>query len=90
MADLTSDAIEALTHGGGGGDSGGMDKRIDRLETKMDRVEERLTSIEVTLARIDTKLDAKIDYKWLTVYALGIVAAVLHAEIAAWISALSR
>lgn len=69
--------------GGGDGTFDGMEQRIGRLETKMDSVEGRLTSIEVALARIEAKLDSKIDYKWLTVYVLGIVAVIMRNEIAA-------
>jgi flavin reductase (DIM6/NTAB) family NADH-FMN oxidoreductase RutF len=82
----TSDAIrqasERLKSGGGGGTSDGMEQRIGRLETKMDGVEGRLTSIEVALARIEAKLDSKVDYKWLTIYVLGIVAVIMRNEIA--------
>lgn len=75
----------------GGSGGGGMNDRIDRLETqvgrlegKMDKVNERLTSIEVTLATISAKLDSKVDYKWLTIYVLGIVAVIMRSEIAAF------
>ncbi|MFV1644913.1 hypothetical protein VWZ82_12895 [Phaeobacter sp. JH20_41] len=83
-----------LKSGSGGGTFDGMEARVSRLESQVDKVEERLTSIEVTLARIEAKLDgkvdtiiatlrSKIDYKWITVYFLGIVAVILRSEIAA-------
>lgn len=81
--------IPSLTPGGGGGDSGNMEKRLDRLETKFDGLEERLTRIEVSLAKIDAKLDSKIDYKWLTVYVLGIIAVIMRSEIASWLISVS-
>ncbi|MDD9738453.1 hypothetical protein PVW47_01525 [Marinovum sp. SP66] len=65
-----------------------MEQRLGRLESKMDKVDDRLVSIETALARIDAKLDAKIDYKWLTVYVLGIVAVIMRSEIAAFLSGL--
>ena len=68
--------------GSGGGTFGPMEARVSRIEDKMDRVEDRLTTIEVTLARIDAKLDSKVDYKWLTIYVLGIAAVIMRSEIA--------
>jgi len=65
------------SHSGGGG--GGS----DMLENRVAKIETDLTDIKVELAKISTKLDAKIDYKWLTVYVLGIVAVIMRAEIAA-------
>lgn len=79
---FTKKTDETLKGGGGGGTFDPMEARVSRLESKMDRVEDRLTSIEVTLARIDAKLDSKVDYKWLTVYVLGIVAVIMRSEIA--------
>lgn len=78
--------LARLKNSDGGGTFDGMEARVARLETKMDKVEDRLNSIEVLLARIDAKLDSKIDYKWLTVYVLGIIAVVMRNEIAAWIA----
>ncbi len=80
--------LENLPKGGGGGTYDGMEARVARLETKMDKVEERLTSIEVLLARIDAKLDSKIDYKWLTVYVLGIIAVIMRNEISTWLGSI--
>lgn len=77
---------KSLHSGGGGGTCDGMEQRIGRLEIKMDKVEDRLTSIEVLLARIDAKIDSKVDYKWLTVYVLGIIAVIMRSEISAWIA----
>lgn len=68
---------EHLKGGGGDGTFDGMEARIAKLETDV-------TDIRVTLARIEAKLDSKIDYKWLTIYVLGIVAVVLRNEIAAF------
>lgn len=60
-----------------------MEQRIGRLEGQMDRVLSELTDIKVSIGRIDAKLDSKVDYKWLTVYVLGIVAVIMRTEIAA-------
>jgi len=67
-----------------------MEARVSRLEGKIDKVEERLTSIEVSLARIDTKLDSKIDYKWLSIYILGLAALVLRQEILAFFNSAAQ
>lgn len=61
-----------------------LEAQVGRLENRMDKVSDHLNSIEVTLATINAKLDAKIDYKWLTVYVLGIVAVIMRSEIAAF------
>lgn len=74
--------LERLQGGGGGPYDTDMEKRVEKLEASIDKVSERLTAIEVSLARIDTKLDSKIDYKWLAVYVFGIIAVVLRSEIA--------
>ena len=79
--------IADLKRGGGGGTYDSMEARVARLEGKLDRVEDRLSSIEVMLARIDAKLDSKVDYKWLTVYVLGIVAVIMRSEIASFFTA---
>jgi hypothetical protein len=72
-----------LKSGGGDGTFDGMEHRIGRLETQMDRVLSELTDIKVLIASVDAKLDSKVDYKWLTVYILGIVAVILRDEILA-------
>ena len=74
---------DTLKSGGGDGTFDGMEHRIGRLETQMDRVLSELTDIKVLIASVDAKLDSKVDYKWLTVYILGIVAVILRDEILA-------
>ncbi|MBL3587726.1 hypothetical protein JMM61_20655 [Rhodovulum sulfidophilum] len=75
----------------GGGDGGGTDMiehRVGRLETQVDRLQSDMTDVKAALARIETKLDSKIDYKWLTVYVLGIIAVIMRSEIASWVSSM--
>jgi hypothetical protein len=60
-----------------------MEFRIKPLEDGMAEIRRDLTDIKVTLAEIKTELRHKIDYKWLTIYVLGIIAVVLREEIAA-------
>jgi hypothetical protein len=74
---------QSLRTGGGGPYDGDMERRIGNLENDMREVRSDLTGIKVQLAKIDAKLDSKIDYKWLTIYVLGIIAVVLRNEIAA-------
>jgi len=57
------------------------------MEQRVTKLEQDLSEIRVTLARIDAKLDSKIDYKWLTIYVLGIVAVIMRSEIAAFLAA---
>lgn len=78
--------MERLKSGGGGGTFDGMEDRIKNLEDDMREVKRDLTDIKVSLAEISAKLDAKIDYKWLTIYVLGIVAVIMRNEIVAWLS----
>jgi len=75
--------VQSLHSGPGGPYDGDMERRITRLEDDMREVKSDLTGIKVQLAKIDAKLDSKIDYKWLTIYVLGIIAVVLRNEIAA-------
>ncbi|TJZ85806.1 hypothetical protein [Paracoccus hibiscisoli] len=70
-----------------------MDARVDRLVEDMKEVKadlrsyrEDMSAIKIQLARMEGKLDSKIDYKWLTVYVLGIVAVILREEIASLFS----
>lgn len=70
--------LRKIEGGGGGGSS--VDQRIAKLEGDV-------TDIRITLARIEAKLDSKVDYKWLTVYVLGIVAVILRNEIIAMFTA---
>lgn len=65
------------TGDGGGGPPGGND-----LERRVDKLDNDMVDIKVALARIEAKLDGKVDYKWLTVYVLGIAALILREEIA--------
>ena len=58
-----------------------IEQRVGRLESQMDRALSDLTDIKVAIARVDAKLDSKVDYKWLTVYILGIAAVILREEI---------
>ena len=64
----------------GGGDGGDN----DMLEKRVGKIESDLTDIKVELAKISAKLDSKVDYKWLTIYVLGIVAVIMRSEIAAF------
>lgn len=66
-----------------GGNSGGMDHRITRLEAATDTMQRDISDIRTTLARIEAKLESKVDYKWMTLYVLGIVAAIMKDEIIA-------
>ncbi|MFC4731764.1 hypothetical protein [Salipiger abyssi] len=63
-----------------------LEKRVENLEKDMREVKSDLTDIKVTLATISAKLDSKVDYKWLTIYVLGIVAVVLRHEIMAFLT----
>jgi hypothetical protein len=76
---------------GGGGDMSDLTHRVTRVEDDLKElrldvksIKTDLSDIKVSLARIDAKLDAKVDYKWLTIYVLGIVAVVLRSEIIAF------
>lgn len=74
-----------------------MEPRIAKLEAQMEAARADLGDlkrdmgglraevgdIKVVLARIETALTSKIDYKWLTIYVMGIVALILREEIAA-------
>lgn len=64
---------------------------VARLEDDMKEVKSDLRSlrdsmskIEVQLATISAKLDSKIDYKWMTIYVLGIVAVIMREEVISW------
>lgn len=77
---------------GGGLPPGGyhmLEMRVSNLESDMRQVRNDLNDIKVELAKISAKLDSKIDYKWLTVYVLGIVAVIMRSEIAAYLNSLS-
>ncbi|MEL6646648.1 MAG: hypothetical protein AAFQ05_02895 [Pseudomonadota bacterium] len=69
-----------LKGGGGDGTSGGMERRIERLESDV-------ADIKVTLARIEAKLDAKIDWRWMTALFSGLMIAILRHDILALLSA---
>jgi hypothetical protein len=83
-------------YGGGGGDDG-MSERIARLEASVGHIQADITQlrsdvsglksdigdVKSTLAAMSAKLDSKVDYKWLTIYIMGIVAVILREEIAA-------
>ena len=65
--------------------------RIERLEDDMREVKADLKSlgrdmsdIKTQLAVISAKLDGKIDYKWMSIYVLGIVAVIMREEIVGW------
>lgn len=49
-------SVRYLTKGGGGGDSGGMDPRIDILEKRTDRLEGKLDSISEDIAGLRADL----------------------------------
>ena len=82
--------------GGDGGD-GGMNERIAKLEANVGHIQTDISQlrsefsglrsdigdVRSTLAAISAKLDSKVDYKWLTIYIMGIVAVILREEIAA-------
>ena len=64
---------DRLKGGGGGGNSGDMDDRIARLEVHMEHVRKNVEdlrngtdTIQATLARIESKLDTKVDWERLT------------------------
>ncbi len=92
------EATKTLKGDGGGGTFDGMEPRIAKLEVQMDAARDDLRSLKAaseslkdsvselkaTVARIDAKLDSKIDYKWMTVYVLGIVAVIMREEIIGW------
>ncbi|MBL3587428.1 hypothetical protein JMM61_18955 [Rhodovulum sulfidophilum] len=50
----------------------------------MDRLQSDMTDVKAALARIE----AKLDYKWLTVYVFGIIAVIMRSEIALWVSSI--
>lgn len=72
---------EPHDNGKGGGPPGG-----DGMERRFEKIEGDLVDLKVSLARIEAKLDSKIDYKWLTLYVLGIIAVVLREEIAEFLT----
>ena len=47
-------------------------------------VRDDMSAVKVHLATIAAKLDSKIDYKWMTIYVLGIVAVIMRDEIVGW------
>lgn len=57
-------------------------------QAQVDRLQSDMTDVKAALARIEAKLDSKIDYKWLTVYVLGIIAVIMRSEIASWVSSI--
>jgi hypothetical protein len=75
LANFQSDPHDNGDGGAGPPGGGGMERRFEKIEGD-------LVDLKVLLARIEAKLDSKIDYKWLTLYVLGIVAVVLREEIA--------
>ncbi len=96
-AKVAEKELEHLKGGGGGGTFDGMEPRIAKLEAQMEaarsdlgdlksRAEtasKDLSDIKTALARIEAELRHRVDYKWLTVYVLGIAALILREEIAA-------
>jgi len=48
---------KSLEMGGGGNDSGGMEARVARLETRLDGIHDVLTSIRERLSRLEGKID---------------------------------
>jgi predicted nuclease with TOPRIM domain len=50
------DELSSSPAGGGGGSSGGMDGRIDRLEGRLDKVDDRLRGVEVQLATLNERV----------------------------------
>ncbi|WP_449044176.1 hypothetical protein [Paracoccus versutus] len=83
---------------GGEPPGGNMEPRIAKLEAQMDAARDDLRSLKAAceslkdsasdlktaIARIDAKMDSKIDYKWMTIYVLGIVAVIMREEIIGW------
>jgi hypothetical protein len=68
-----------------------MEQRVKRLEDDMKdmradmrAVRDDMSAVKVHLATIAAKLDSKIDYKWMTIYVLGIVAVIMRDEIVGW------
>jgi hypothetical protein len=86
LGKMHDDLMANLKGGGDGPYDGDMEARVNRLEGRMDAVNDRLSSIEVTLARMEGKLDAKIDYKWTLAAVFGICALILRSEIASILS----
>jgi len=81
--------LKGLKTGGGSGTFNGMEIRLDHLEKRMDRVEDKLDVLTVMVARIEGKLDAKVDYKWALAITTAIILIMLRAEIFAMIAAIS-
>ncbi|MCG3267756.1 hypothetical protein [Yoonia sp. I 8.24] len=81
-ADIIHLVSNNLKGGGGGGTHDGMEHRVSSLENDLRAMRKDMTDIKVTLAEVNAKLDSKIDYKWLAVYVLGIIAVILRSEIA--------
>lgn len=60
-AALTADDIMALTKGGGGGNSGGMDPRIAKIETDVARLTADLTDVKSDMKSVKSDLvDVKV------------------------------
>lgn len=90
-----------LKGGGGGGNSGGMEERVATLEANVGHIRtdvgelksdvkslsRDMADVKVILARIEAELSHKVDYKWLTVYVLGLVAVLMREEILAFFRA---
>lgn len=62
---------------------GDMEQKVAALEGRMSRVEDKLDRIAETVARIEGKLDAKVDYKWALAITTAIILVILRAEIMA-------
>jgi len=99
LIDFTTRASERLAskadlQGGGGPPYGGdMEQRVTALEVKVDRLigdvsELRVgvSDIKTTLARIEGKLDSKVDWKWALGITVAIILVMLRAEILALLS----
>jgi len=53
----------------------------DRLDGRMTALDDRMRSVETILARIEGKLDVKMDYKWALTITAAIILIMLRAEI---------
>lgn len=85
--------LEGLKFGGGGGNSGGMEARVARLEAQVDAIRDDIAEIKSSLKQISPdvaemkgEMRHLISYKWMALYIAGLAALILRHEIIALFS----
>lgn len=54
------DRLKRLEKSSGGGDNGGMDYRIGKLEGAVEQMDKRLSNVETSLTTLSTKIDRQL------------------------------